>query len=295
MLDDLKGRVAVVTGAASGIGLGLATRFGEEGMRLVLSDIDAAGLETAAAGLRQAGAEVETVRTDVSSAEDVDRLAERAYAAFGRVHLLCNNAGIVPSGRFRPIWEYPVEDWTWSLGVNLMGVVHGIRSFVPRMLAGGEPGHVVNTASIAGLSSGAYSPPYGAAKHGVVRLTEALYASLRQSGAPIGATVLCPGVVRTNIYHAERNRPADLVPKEGVARERPEVDAVAAKIHPSGMPPAEVAAMVVEAVRADTFYVLTTDSHDAAIRHRMESILARTNPVFDDVLAMSSRENEGRR
>lgn len=295
MLEDLKGRVAVVTGAASGIGLGLATRFAQEGMRLVLSDIDTTGLEAAADDLRKTGAEVVAVRTDVSSAQDVERLAERAYASFGRVHLLCNNAGIVPSGRFRPVWEYPVEDWNWSLGVNLMGVVHGIRSFVPRMLAGGEPGHVVNTASIAGLSSGAYSPPYGAAKHGVVRLSEALYASLQQAGAPIGATVLCPGVVRTNIYHAERNRPSSLVPKEGVAKERPEVDAVAAKIHPSGMPPAEVATMVVDAVRAGTFYVLTTDSHDAAIRHRMESILARSNPVFDDVLAMSSRENEARR
>lgn len=294
MLDDLKGRVAVVTGAASGIGLGLATRFAREGMRLVLSDIDAAGLETAAVGLRQAGADVVAVRTDVSSSEAVERLAECAYEAFGRVHLLCNNAGIVPSGRFRPVWEYPVEDWNWSLGVNLMGVVHGIRSFVPRMLAGGEPGHVVNTASIAGLSSGAYSPPYGAAKHGVVRLSEALFASLSETRSAIGVTVLCPGVVRTNIYHAERNRPGHLVPAAGVARERPEVDAIAAKIHPSGMPPEEVASLVVEAVRNGTFYLLTTDSHDAAIRHRMESILARTNPVFDDVLSISKKENDSR-
>ena len=293
-MQDFKGRVAVVTGAASGIGLGLVERFAREGMKVVLADIEQTRLEDVRAKLQAEGAEVAGLRVDVSDPEAVERLAELAYDRFGAVHVLCNNAGVVPSGRFRPVWEYPLEDWRWAIDVNLMGVVHGLRSFIPRMLASGQPGHVVNTSSVAGVTSGAYSAVYGAAKHGVVRVTEALYASLQDMKSPIGVTVLCPGVVRTRIYQSERNRPGELMPAGGTASEPPAIEAWASKIHPEGLPPEAVADMVVNAIRNEQLYLLTTEAFDDAIRDRMECILERRNPHFPDVLALSQRDNEAR-
>ncbi|HEU0221691.1 MAG TPA: SDR family NAD(P)-dependent oxidoreductase [Paracoccaceae bacterium] len=293
-MREFKDRVAVVTGAASGIGRALAERFVAEGMRLVIADIEPGRLAEVAEALRAGGAEVLAEPTDVGDAQAVERLAAAAYARFGAVHLLCNNAGVVPAGRARPIWEYPVEDWRWTLDVNLMGVAHGIRSFIPRMLAGGEPGHVVNTASVAGLISGAATPVYSVAKHGVVRATEALYASLREIGAPIGVTVLCPGVVRTRIFESERNRPAGLVPAGGIAPESPDVVAVNAAARPRGLAPETVTDMVMEAVTEDRLYLLTTDAYDVAIRVRAEAVLARRNPDFPDLLELVQREEEGR-
>jgi NAD(P)-dependent dehydrogenase (short-subunit alcohol dehydrogenase family) len=179
-MRDLHGRVAVVTGGASGIGFGLARRFAQEGMKVVIADIERAALDEAVADLRQGGADVIAVPTDVSRAESVEALARQAFDAYGDVHILCNNAGVTTRGASAETpatWEYSLQDWEWVLGVNLMGVVHGIRSFLPRMLAHGREGHIVNTASINGLVtiSGA---PYGVSKFGVVRISEGLYYEL---------------------------------------------------------------------------------------------------------------------
>lgn len=293
-MTDLAGKVAVITGAASGIGRGLAERFAAEGMRLVLADIQPGPLKAVADGLRAQGVQVETLVTDVSDGAAVQALADRAWGAFGAVHVVCNNAGIVPGARFRPIWETAPEDWHWSLGVNLMGVVHGIRAFVPRMRAQGGWGHVVNTISVAGLVSGTNSPAYGAAKHAALRATEALYADLRAEGSPIGVTALCPGVVATGIGESERNRPAALVPEGGVTGDDPAAMARYRGIKAAGLVPAQVAGMVVQAIRARQFYLVTTTAFDRGIRERMDAMLTRRNPEFPDILALSQEETDGR-
>jgi NAD(P)-dependent dehydrogenase (short-subunit alcohol dehydrogenase family) len=250
-MQEFRGRVAVITGAASGIGFALAARAAEEGMDVVLADVETGALERAADALRERGARVVAHRVDVSNGAEVEELASRAYAELGAVHLLCNNAGVV--SRQRPTWEYSLSDWQWLLGVNLWGVVHGIRSFVPRMLAGGEEGHVVNTASMAGLVTGGMGTAvYDASKHAVVSLSESLYRDLIVRQTRMSASVLCPGAVRTNIFAAERNRPADLEPAAG----RPPVSSTATAAPGSSFPPEEMARQVFDAVRANRFYVL---------------------------------------
>jgi NAD(P)-dependent dehydrogenase (short-subunit alcohol dehydrogenase family) len=291
---DFRGKVAVVTGAASGIGLGLAERFALEGMRLVLADIEGVPLEALAARLCGISVEVEALVTDVSSAAAVEALAVRAYDRFGAVHVVCNNAGIVPAGRYRPVWEFTLKDWQWAMGVNLMGVVHGIRSFVPRMRAGGEWGHIVNTISVAGLYGGAGSPVYGASKHAALRATEALYSSLSEENSPIGVTALCPGVVRTGIGASERNRPAELESAGGVPGEIAAMQAASDAVTARGLDPATVADMVAKAIRDRQFYLVTTTAFDEAIRYRMEDILERRNPTPVDLLALATGEVNAR-
>ncbi|NMF96344.1 SDR family NAD(P)-dependent oxidoreductase [Aromatoleum toluolicum] len=289
-MQELAGRVAVITGAASGIGAAIARRFARAGMKIVAADVDEAALAAVCKELVDAGHSAIGVRTDVANAAAVEALAERAYAVFGAVHLLCNNAGVVPSGRYRAVWEFPLEDWHWSLDVNLYGVIHGLRSFIPRMLDAGEEGHVLTTASVAGLISGSGSAVYSAAKHAAVRVTEALYASLRERNAPIGVSLLCPGLVNTRIYESERNRPDGLRPTDGAAPETAELQAVAASLYAGAMSPEEVAEIACQAVLDDRLYVLTTDSFDDAIRERMEAILERRNPQFATLLALSRRD-----
>jgi len=289
-MQNLAGRVAVITGAGSGMGAAMARRFARSGMKIVVSDIDAAAAATTCAGLCEAGHTAIAVRTDVAVAAEVEALAEAAYRQFGAVHLLCNNDGVVPSGRQRTIWEYPLEDWEWSLGVNLMGVVHGIRSFVPRMLAQGDEGHVLTTASVAGLVSSAGSVPYGLAKQGAIRATETLYAALQERGARIGVTLLCPGLVNTGIYRSERNRPAELRPAAGAAEETAELQAIAAHLYENAISPDEVAEKVHRAVLEDQFYVFTSETFDGAIRDRTEAILARRNPHFPSLVELSKSD-----
>jgi NAD(P)-dependent dehydrogenase (short-subunit alcohol dehydrogenase family) len=279
-MREFAGKVAVVTGAASGIGFGLATRLAQEGMHVVLADVEEPALDAAVRRLQQASAgfSVVGVPTDVSKAEAVQHLADETLKAFGAVHVVCNNAGV--GGGFGKIWEASLKDWQWALDVNLWGVIHGVRTFVPLLLERGEPGHVVNTASVAGLVPG--TRVYSVTKHAVVALSEALYHGLRSIDAPVGVSVLCPGLIDTRIMFAYRNRPPDLrnAPEERASEHEL---ARAERIHnlaeEAGMPPDEVAARVIDGIRAEQFYVLTHDHFDEAIRARMEDILQRRKPA----------------
>src|SRR5438874_185332 len=221
-MREFDGRVAVVTGAASGMGRAFADRFAQAGMKVVLADVEQKALDGAVTAMRQREFDVLGVVTDVSSAQAIEALAVKALDAYGKVHVVCNNAGVVTDaevnqlmgGPTRALWEEPLSDWQWTFGVNFWGVVHGIRTFLPIMLRQDEEGHVVNTASIAGLTSGPTLPIYGATKHGVVRISEALHHQLAQRQAKIKVSVLCPGGVRTRIALATRNRPADRPPSD---------------------------------------------------------------------------------
>jgi len=278
-MQDVEGKVAVVTGAASGIGLAMATRFAESGMKVVLADVELDALAAAEAGLRAAGHAVLAVPTDVSRGEDVEALAARAVAEFGGVHLLCNNAGVSVAG---PLWEHSVRDWEWVLGVNLWGVIHGVRVFVPIMLGQDAEGHIVNTASVAGLTSFPMIGAYNVTKHAVVTLSETLARDLDLAGARVKVSVLCPGFVRTQILDSDRNRPESLGRDE---RPRPpEVeDGIRAAIA-AGMPPAEVAGRVLAAVRAEEFYVLTHPDFRAQIKERFDGVLENRTPRADTSL-----------
>lgn len=287
-MKAFKDRVAVITGGAGGIGRAMAERFATAGMKIVLADVEGGALNRAAREMRAAGHQVLAVRTDVSKAASVAALARKTLAAFGGVHLLCNNAGIYPPDRFSPVWEAPLEDWQWALDVNLYGIVHGIRAFMPIMLASGAEGHVVNTASLAGIISGSGSAVYGATKHAVVRLSEAMYASLREQRAKVDVSVLCPGVVQTGIFQSERNRPGKL---RGVGAPS-KYKSLGDIPMQNAMAPADVAEQVFNAVRRRQFYVITTTGYDDAIRDRMEAILARRNPVFPGIRSLYRRNSK---
>ncbi|HUJ85303.1 MAG TPA: SDR family NAD(P)-dependent oxidoreductase [Burkholderiales bacterium] len=285
-MNEFAGKVAVVTGAASGIGLALARRFAQAGMKIVLADIEAAPLESARAAIEAQGAEVIALRTDVMREQDLERLADAAFEAWGKVHVLCNNAGV--SGRVagaEGVWNLPLEDWDWVLGVNLRGVLHGVRHFVPRMLAQGEAGHVVNTASAAGLVTGATGAPYTVSKHGVVALSEILYKDLKARNARLSVSVLCPGWVDTRIIESERNRPDELKPKGPAAAPlSPQTqmwrEAVRGLLK-NGFRPETIAGLVFDAVRSDTFYIVPVQPDiEDALAHRLEDIRLRRNPTI---------------
>lgn len=279
-MKEFKDKVALVTGGASGIGFALADRFASVGMKIVLADIEEPALEVAERNLKDKGAPVLSVRADVAKAADVERLAARVYDHFGAVHVLCNNAGVGGAGL---TWEQSLEDWQWVVGVNLWGVIHGLRVFVPRMLAQGTEGHIVNTASVAGLITTPYMSVYGATKHAVVAITESLRMELEMLGASISASVLCPGFVATNIGDSERNRPPELsgeltqkeTDQQALMRD------LARQQIAAGIKPAEVAEMVLESIRDDRFYVLTHPRFKKLIRLRMENILDGKTPRFE--------------
>jgi NAD(P)-dependent dehydrogenase (short-subunit alcohol dehydrogenase family) len=277
-VEDLRDKVAVVTGAASGIGRALAGRFAAEGMRVVLADVEADALARAEADLRDGGATVLAVRTDVRQATEVDALAEKTLAAFGAVHVVCNNAGVAV---VKACWEHTLADWEWVLGVNLWGVIHGVRTFVPIMLGQGTEGHVVNTASVAGLTTGTFFSSYFVSKHGVVALSEGLARELARIGAPIKVSVLCPGYVRTSIMTSARNRPPSLANPEGPETMRAEAQDTEERLRSGaedGTPPAEIADQVVAAIRSNRFYILPHPAWKEQIRARMEAILEERDP-----------------
>lgn len=271
-MRELNKKVAVVTGAGSGIGRELALACAREGTRVVLADVDEPGMAETTRLLGEA--ESIAVRCDVSKAEQVENVAKQAYARFGDVNLLFNNAGVACSG---PIWTTTLEDWEWTLGVNLMGVVHGIRTFVPRMLAGGGAAHVVNTASAAGLLSVPGSSVYCVSKHGVVTMSECLKHELRRAGSAIGVSVLCPAFVPTRIADAERNRPAELAacnPHNAQYRQM-----VKKAVESGRISAAEVAAMTLDAVREDRFYVLPHRKIRSHVETRLQDIVQDRAPT----------------
>ena len=286
-MKDFKGKVAVITGAASGIGYGLAERAAQEGMKVVLADVEEGTLEKAEQGIRALGAETLAVVTDVSKAEDVEALADKTLDAFGAVHLLCNNAGV--SGIITDIWEYTLVDWKWILSVNLWGVIHGTHYFVPIMFKQNTECHIVNTASATGLFAYYSRVAYGVSKHGVVILSEILYHELEAKKPNIGISVLCPGPINTNIPKASRNRPKELMnkPGEGMDVSDPQVQErlkTYAQMIENGMAPGQVADIVFEAIENKKFYILANaESIKPMIKLRMEDIIQERNPSKFDL------------
>jgi NAD(P)-dependent dehydrogenase (short-subunit alcohol dehydrogenase family) len=277
-MKDFKDKVAVITGAASGLGLAMAHRFAAEGMKLVLADVEEEALRKVETEFRKAGVPVLGIKTDVARSHDIERLAEKTLATFGAVHILCNNAGVAPGG---VVWENTQADWEWVMGVNVWGVIHGVRTFLPIMLRQDTECHVVNTASVAGMLSVPGMGIYCVSKHAVVTLTECLYHDLQQRGAKIGASVLCPAYVPTGIIDSERNRPATLRnaprPKTPEELERDEQSRHA--VQSGRITPDQVAEMVFDAVSTDRFYILTHPKIKRAIQARMEDILEGHQPT----------------
>lgn len=275
-MEELSGKVAVVTGAASGIGLALARGFVGQGMRVVLADIESDALDKAVADLPE-GADVVGLVCDVSDPEAVEGLRDAALDHFGAVHVVCNNAGVSTGG---PVWSHSPADWEWVLGVNLYGVVNGVRAFTPLLIEQGE-GHIVNTASMAGLTSPPFMGVYNVTKHAVVTLSETLYGDLQLAGATgVGVSVLCPGWVRTRIHEAGRNRPDGDGASEAERSQLadPAMREYIASVIAGGLDPDDVAATVIEAIRTDRFYILTHPEWMPAVTARVEHIVAGGQP-----------------
>jgi len=275
-MKDLKGKVAAVTGAASGLGRSMALAFAAEGMDLALADVDQTNLTTVEEEVRAKGVRAITLRVDVSQAEQLDAFRDHVVARLGGVHVVCNNAGVSPLGA---VWENTVADWQWILGVNLWGVINGVRAFTPHLMAQNE-GHIVNTASVAGLISPPGSGAYNVTKHAVVALSESLHHDLRERNSAVGVSVLCPAYVPTRITESERSRPEELKnPAKTASAETLARQAMLKKAVSSGRISADqVAQAVLAAVKKDRFYVLTHPRIKGAIQARMEDILEARAP-----------------
>ncbi|HEY4333575.1 MAG TPA: SDR family NAD(P)-dependent oxidoreductase [Ilumatobacteraceae bacterium] len=275
-MDELVGKVAVVTGAGSGIGKGLAARFVAEGMKVVLADIDDVRLRTVESELTEGGGDVLPVACDTALEESVQALAQRALEHYGAVHVLCNNAGVVGTG---DPWTGPISVWDWVIGINLYGVIHGVRAFLPIMQEQGE-GHIVNTASMAGLLAMPGAAAYNVTKHGVVALSEGLFAELKGTGSAVGVSVLCPGFVRTDLMKqmtwADRlgDQPAQTTNPVGQFMDQMLRDGVEA-----GIAPTDVAAQVVAAIKAKQFWILTHPEYGDAVTQRYRKAVAQENPA----------------
>lgn len=277
-MKDFENKVAVITGAASGIGRAIAIRCIKEGMKVVLADVEETALRATETELKAQSKHILAVVTDVSKPNEVDALCKKTIEEFGAVHLLFNNAGVATG---HSIWESTLADWDWVINVNLRGLIHGIRTFVPVMLGQKEACHIVNTASVAGLVSGAFGGIYAMSKHAVVSISETLFHELKFVESAIGVSVLCPGFVSTKIFESFRNRPAELanspstVPltaaqQAGREQFRKQID--------NGMSPDQVADVVFAAIREEKFYIITHPESRGSIRERAEDIIAERNP-----------------
>lgn len=275
-MKQFEGRVAVITGAGSGFGREFARLGARLGMRLALADVQADALAATVDELAGQGAQVFGERTDVARADDVERLAARTLDAYGAAHLVFNNAGVAVGGL---AWENSVRDWEWVLGVNLWGVIHGVRTFAPILLSQGVEGHIVNTASVAGLVNPQMMAVYNVSKHAVVSLSETLYHDLRLVGAKVGVSVLCPAFVATGIGESARNRPSDLVNDAPPTASQQALQAQLDKAIRSGrITAAEVAQVTFDAVRDERFYVLTHEAMLPSIELRLQDVVQRRNP-----------------
>jgi NAD(P)-dependent dehydrogenase (short-subunit alcohol dehydrogenase family) len=270
-MRELAGKAAFVTGGASGIGFALGRALAEAGMKVMLADIETNALAVALKSLREFGSDVQGVTCDVTNPDDVERAAEASCEAFGNVHVICNNAGVGAGGGIDTI---SLDDWRWVLDVNLMGVLHGIRAFLPHIRAHGDGGHIVNTASMAGMVSPPWFSPYFTSKHAVVAMSEGLVNHLKPLG--IGVSVLCPGFVRTRITESQRNRSERYGPRHTVDPASPAgaVSAQIAELVQVGLDPSDVALRVLTAIRNDELYVFTHPQMRDAVEKRFAAILA---------------------
>ena len=275
-MKEFKDKVAVITGAASGIGRGIAERCVMEGMKVVLADINEADLAQAEGELEELGGTVLSVKTDVSKRDEVEQLARRTLDAFGGVHLLVNNAGVATGST---PWEATWHDWEWVINVNLWGVINGVKVFTPLMLDQNTECYIVNTSSVAGLIVGSGSSPYSATKHAVVALSENLCLALEQRSPLVKVSVLCPGFINTNIMNCERNRPIHLQnePVEISPEIQARLDFMTATIK-AGLSPRKVADQVFEAIKEEKFYILTHPEWIRAVELRVNDLLRLENP-----------------
>ncbi len=278
-MQEFNGRTAVVTGAGSGIGRALALAFADEGMRVALADLEEPALKETVELIESArpGADVLSDVCDVSRADEVDALADAVFDRWGEVHVLCNNAGVFVGG---VIWDRPAEDFEFVLGANLWGILNGIRSFVPRMIAQGTEGHVVNTSSVAGLFGAPFEAPYAVSKFAAFAATESLANDLQATGSLIKASVLCPGMITTNIVDSNRHRPDRLATE--FTEDQKFVTGYLAQAVADGMAPSEVARKVLDAIRTETFLIFTHDTYPGQLTTRVATLVSGGLPDIPD-------------
>jgi len=277
-MKEFEGRSAVITGAASGIGFALAKKFAEEKMNVVLADIEQDALDAAVNKISDLGVEAIGIQVDVMDKQAVSHLADESIKAFGNIHVLCNNAGVASTVVGDGIWDLDDSDWEWVLGVNFYGTLYGIQAFVPHMIKHNEEGHVLNTISLAGILPG--EAIYGVSKHAALALSESLWQGLKKKKSKIGASVLCPGFVATNIIESDRNRPDHLAAKN---KANFVLKKLAATVLKRGKEPNEIAQVTLQAIRDNQFYILPHTNYDDMIKERYSRILARTEPQEADM------------
>jgi NAD(P)-dependent dehydrogenase (short-subunit alcohol dehydrogenase family) len=275
-MKEFKDKVAVITGGASGIGRALADRCAQEGMNIVLADIEEDALVTAKSELEATGVSALAVQTDVSQAEDIETLAEKTIEKFGHVHLLFNNAGVGAPGA---AWECSLDDWKWVLDVNLWGVIYGVHVFTPLMIKQDTECHIVNTASTAGLGYTTYMGPYGVSKYGIVALSESLYLELKDIESKVNVSVLCPGFVKTRLDKSDRNRPVGYKSVDSLSKGALEMIEFLNSSLGSGMSPERVSDMVFDAIKEERLYILTHKDWIPEIEKRMKNVINERNPL----------------